>query len=1067
MHVRTMGKISHTLASFFFVFSTLLFIPTPTKAEDPQGLTLYGRVHGGVPLEHETGMPGELIDIRKGSLSWETLDLSLSGNGGLDINIYRKFMSNVRAERVMEDWDISLPRITMNTNPTGTTKFETYGVDTSSNPGICADDNYNANINAVNFNLAFTFAGMVDYFNLDEESPFITGIFLNLMILAFSTDVPVADTYTGLQLSIPGEGTKNLLRNRNQVVIGENLQRFTSGRGLNARYVTTDNWLVDCAPDASGKLNNFVAYSPDGKTYTFNKRSKAMGDPMFMQQTGQNVWYPSRIEDAHGNSLSYKYLSENYLCLGWQEYIAWYAGTIQISPRIAPVCPNTFKVSEITASDGRKVTFNYERPSEGIPKENRTLHDHSGRRIESIEAHGRVWKYRYEEWRPGFSNYLSEVELPDGTTWKYEKFDTNNGGIPFMSNDWARNFLYSRWTGVLSFEPDSMVGYMPDGTRTGPGIVNTVIGLMKSVTTPLGLKIDYTYDAHNANYFEDTTSKLNQVYSIENRTVSGPGIETVTRSYSYGKNGSLNQGYTDITYPETSDGSTPIKKYTFNLRKGSDHFGLPIQEEIYNNDILVQKREIEYETLGTIDLPSRINESPRANNVLRAQKRITVTNQDGNQYTTVFEDFDAYGRPTRIIESGSPYMSYIDSDTGISVQPTRVKTVSYFNNYDDWILGKTEDVTVQDNGGGSGDVTIDREYYSNGLLRSITQNLGTQSFQYYSNGNLRSKSWRVSGIQHSTNYSDYYRGIARREEKPNSIILKRGVNDWGEITDFTNGRNVTITFQRDDMGRVERVEHPDFSGSITEWNYNENPRRKRITEGNVQTDIELNALGRETSIAITDLLTSETTYQTMEYDSYSQLIFESNKSFSSNPITGVSFQYDVLGRKVYSEDQRNNIIRTCYGLTCLPNGMPYSGWDLNGYIVQVETIELPAGGDESGSLSQNIQNITISTAYGDPSESSINGIFIKESESFEADRYSATLYARTLAGDPIQISKGGGTISSRATRTYEYYPNSNLIHYDNSPDLGVTELFYDESGNIRQKTIGDDITVRYRYTNSK
>ena len=294
-------------------------------------------------------------------------------------------------------------------------------------------------------------------------------------------------------------------------------------------------------------------------------------------------------------------------------------------------------------------------------------------------------------------------------------------------------------------------------------------------------------------------------------------------------------------------------------------------------------------------------------------------------------------------------------------------------------------------------------------------------------------------------------------------MIQRSVNDWGEIIEFTNGRNVTTTFQRDDLGRVEGVEHPDFSGSVTEWNYNGNPRLKRITEGNVQTNVELNALGKEISIDATDLLTNETTYQAMEYDAYSQLIFESNKSFLSNPTTGVRFQYDALGREVYSEDQRNNIVRTCYDLTCLPSGMPYAEWDLSGYIVQVETIELPAGGDESGSLTQDVQNIKISSAFGNPSDSSVLGVFVKENETFEADRYSATLYARTLTGDPIQISKGGGALSTRTTRTYEYYPNSNLIHYANSPDLGVTELFYDESGNIRQKTIRDEITVRYRY----
>lgn len=88
-------------------------------ADDPHNRQLYGRVLGGLPVSGGTQIPGESIDLRKGMLGWETLDVLLPGNGGLDIEIYRQFMSNERIERAMEDWSLSLPRITMSTNAGG------------------------------------------------------------------------------------------------------------------------------------------------------------------------------------------------------------------------------------------------------------------------------------------------------------------------------------------------------------------------------------------------------------------------------------------------------------------------------------------------------------------------------------------------------------------------------------------------------------------------------------------------------------------------------------------------------------------------------------------------------------------------------------------------------------------------------------------------------------------------------------------------------------------------------------------------------------------------------------
>ena len=1048
------------------VLSIVLFVLSGAAwAADPNGLTLYGRVQGGVPIAGGTQIPGENIDLRKGALSWETLDVVVPGNGGLDIEIYRQFMSNERIERAMEDWSLSLPRITMGTNPGGSTKFDLGKAQYESSPGICEEE-YNANVDytAVGLRLAV-------YNLLNDQNGEYTGLaalvvvgLIKLVVFeAFKRDVEhsttVRDSYTGLQLTIPGKGTRSLLRNNNEALGEAASSRFQSGKAINARYVTTDNWLVECANDSSGKKNNFIVYSPDGKKYTFDVLSKAIGDPILAEQIGQYVWYPSRVEDRFANNLKFNYAYDTYLCWGWDTYLEKTPGA---SVNLTPTCPRSAKLTKITASDGREVQINYERPSALVPKEQRTMNDHGGRRVSSVVAEGRTWKYRYGKSHTTFSNYLSEVELPDGTTWKFTKYPGTKGGIPFMANDWARHFGWLRRIDTLAFEQDSYNGLKADGTPGGTSIINRILGLMESVTTPLGTRIVYDYATFDAAYFRDTTSTKNKVFSVTSRSVSGPGINATNTSYAYSYNSSLQEGTTTITLPAASNGDIPKVVHSFDLTPDSDHFGLPVRNEVFANDVLVKKTETDYVTLASIGEPRIILESPRAHYVMRAVSNATVTNEDGNVYGTKLDDFDTFGGPKSVVETGKTYRSYVNSDGGQVVAPTRTSRLSYFSNPDNWIVGLPEDETVVANGGGSGNVVSDKTYNPNGTLKSTTQNNITVGYTYTTKGDLNTIKWKTSGVAYSRTLESYKNGTPQTEKGPEGTI-RRIVNGFGEVTEQTNARNVRVAYGRDAMGRVSSTDHQDFTGSFTDWNFNGNARLRRETIGNVQKLVQTDSFGNEISVQSTDLITGITTYQVKRYDNYANLIFESNKSYSPDPVAGVRYQYDVLNRKVYLEDQNNNIVRNCYSVSCVPVGAPFAGWDLSGYQVNVETIELPGGGDESGSLTQDIVNISASVAFGNPDNADVAGIFTKEKETNDANRYSATLFERTLSGQPIKIAQGGGRVSDRVVRGFEYYSNTTQVRYEDNPDLGRTELQYDESGNIRRKVVNGGVAVSFIY----
>lgn len=1039
---------------------TIVLLSQRSWADDPQGLQLYGRIHTGIPLAAETNIPGESIDARKGQLKLNVLDIVIPGNGGLDIELYREFMPDERIERGMEDWNISLPRITMSTNPGGTTKFDLTKDHAESSPGICADDDHNAVVRYTNFGFLWAALNQLG----DVDIPLLLFQLLWAMLQIFvGFEVPVEDTYTGLNLYIPGEGVKPLLRNVDETPMFQEKKRFASGKAVSSRYVTVDNWLVDCENDAKGKSNNFVAYSPQGKKYTFDVLSKSLGDPVLLKQIGQYVWYPSEVKDRFGNTLSYSYVKDSYICLGWLEYIAAINDPRTIRFTTAPVCPYSNKLKSIRASDGRQLTVNYERPASLVDPDDRTIHDHFGRRVVSIEAHGREWKYHYKKWTTGFSNYLQKVELPDGTTWEYEKHDRDVGGVPFTGNDWARNLAYSRVSGLNIFGPDDARVVGEDGSISNPSIIARVLGLMKTVKTPLGLNIEYDYKTHDAAFFEDTTSTLNKVYSVSSRAVSGPDVEAATTTYDYSKNSNLDEGYTDINYPPASNGDTSRKRTVFELSSGVDHFGLPKREESYVQEALESSRDIEFISLARVGVLGAIKEAPEALNVIRAVGKTSEVTLDGNKYETSFEEFDSFGNPLLIEESGSNYRNYIDSDGGQVTTPSRTTELTYFNNVEDWILGLPKNETTLNNGGGSGNVAKQRTFFDNGMLKSFTENRGTRTYTYHNSGDLKSVGWKTSGKNHVKTFTNYYRGVAESESHPENISIERDVNDWGEIRSVVNGRGVKLTFLRDSLGRVKSVQQPGFSDLVTEWNYGGNPRHRLEKNAKFRTLVKQDAAGNTISTEKTDLVTGRTIYEQSSFDSYSKRTFQSEVSYSPNPISGVSYQYDSFGRLVYEEDQRGNIIRTCYSIECIPSGAPYEGWDLSGYLTKVVTTELPAGGDESGSLSQNVVDFSLSVAFGNSRSQQLVGQFTKENESFNQNRYSATLYKRTKLGDAIEIAKGGASVSDRTKRVYQYYPNSNQVRFDDSPDLGRTELAYDDSGNVSQKIVENKVEVKFTY----
>jgi YD repeat-containing protein len=158
---------------------------------------------------------------------------------------------------------------------------------------------------------------------------------------------------------------------------------------------------------------------------------------------------------------------------------------------------------------------------------------------------------------------------------------------------------------------------------------------------------------------------------------------------------------------------------------------------------------------------------------------------DGASYTTTYSNFDTYGNPGTIVESGP--------NGG-----NRTTTRTYLNDTAKWIIGRLKDESF------TGSSTT-RLFDANGNLTSITREGVTTSHTYDSQGNVATTT-QPRGLLYT--YSNYKRGIPQTEAQPEGVTIARVVDYMGNITSETNGEGHTTAYTYDGLNRVTSVDYP-------------------------------------------------------------------------------------------------------------------------------------------------------------------------------------------------------------------------------------------------------------------
>lgn len=324
---------------------------------------------------------------------------------------------------------------------------------------------------------------------------------------------------------------------------------------------------------------------------------------------------------------------------------------------------------------------------------------------------------------------------------------------------------------------------------------------LKSVKSPYGGVITYTYD------FSEVIMGGSYLYyrTVVQKTANGRDIPAGTWTFSYSQG--ANNEYTQISDP--CGRTIKYSYYGYGSTYLSDgnmwKIGLPKSKEI------VGEETIAYDWTNSSYISTDDYIMPTNHRDYYIYVPFLTTNsitRDGKTYTTNYSNYDSYGNPQSIPETGDK---------------TRNRSISYwYNTSKNIVQNKPSSETVS--GGFSGSFTTNYIYDSNtGNLKQVNRYGVITDYEYYGNGNLY---WSRDA---NSKYTYYYwdKGRISQIQTP-EYTINRVINDNGTIYSTTDGRtdagNHTTLFTYDGNLRLKSIDPP--VGNTTTFTYLTDNSRK-------------------------------------------------------------------------------------------------------------------------------------------------------------------------------------------------------------------------------------------------
>lgn len=767
-------------------------------------------------------------------------------------------------------------------------------------------------------------------------------------------------------------------------------------------------WKLTCA------AGNYKLHGPDGLKYELTVRSTPYNqyppDGSFSQA---QMLQASKIVDAKGNYVSISYIDNYY-------------------------------PSRIASSDNTVfLDLNYAAqpyPYTGT----RTL-------TSATDNGGRIWTYSVEN-RPSTAAYgltnrpvngsmyfqLEKVTLPDGTAWEYSYH-------PASASDASRGFLQQ-----LKYPTGGTISY-------DYGIAATY----HQPAWPWEYYYDITLD-YTANY----ENNMEGYRTAVSRRVTSRSLSTGEQwNYSYIVATSAgNYDQTTITSP---DGIESYKHIGWGYFKGNQNYvntgttwphnyhspwmiGLLVERQVGS----IYKEVNEYSSVVLSSFwPSRYTGGvllidPNSTRKAVLSKR-SIT-QDGALYTQQYSNWDSFGNPQTVQETGQH-------------GGNRTTTLTYLNDTSKWIIGQPKDESYT----GS---SLVRTFDSDGQLLSINENGVTTAFTYDAAGNVATKTL-PRNLVHS--YSNYKRGVAQTEVQPEGISITRVVDGNGNVTSTVNGAGKTTAYTYDSLNRIASVTPPVGSATTTAYS----ATGKTVTRGALIEETQYDGFGRPTSVTLGGIATA------FSYDAFGRLTFHSNPGAS----IGRSYEYDALSRLTRTTHADNTFEQQSFGAAAT------TITDERGKIT---ALTYRAYGNPSKKFLMGIAaaDSTANVSIGRNTDDKVTSITqggVTRTFDYNANKYltvethpetGTTTFGRDIAGNMTSKKVGASGTTTFAydnqnrlsTTTFPGTTPSVTFTYSKlnkiltaSSSTGTRSFTYDDNGNVKSEQLAasglPSVTVSYDY----
>ncbi|MDD5295495.1 MAG: hypothetical protein PHU46_01175 [Rhodocyclaceae bacterium] len=582
------------------------------------------------------------------------------------------------------------------------------------------------------------------------------------------------------------------------------------------------------------------------------------------------------------------------------------------------------------------------------------------RRISRIQGpEGQTYQYNYTPVGVAGRYFLSSVQRPDGTSWGYSYL----GNLGMLAGSYLMRQATYPQGGAISYS----YGFATFDVQQGHSTV--VAG--KSLST--GGSWSFSYTPGNYGVYDTTT-----VYSPAGTTV-----------YQHiGPNYSISGGSVWMVGLLVSKqiGNAQTETYTWTKQKLSS-------ETYFRPGAFVTKVDV-----GETNAP------------VLTQKKIV---RDGATYLTTYSNFDGFGNPGLVSESGP--------NGG-----NRATSLTYYTNVSKWIVKQAQNESFS---GGN----ISRSFDGNGNLTSISQDNVTTSYAYDTQGNIISAVF-PRGLIHG--YANYRRGMPQAESQPEGVTIARVVSDSGNVTSETNGEGWATSYRYDGLNRVIAIGYPVGNGVSIAYGMNS----KTASRGGLSESTSYDGFGNPASISLGGITKS------YSYDALGRKTFESDPSRG----TGTSYQYDILDRVTRATHPDNSYRAISYGLgtvtvtdergkTTVQTYRSY-GDPTQQFVMSVAAPEPTA----SITLSRNAKDMVTSVTQGGLTRGYIYDASYRLVSETNPET-GQTSYGRDAAGNMISR-----TVGTSGTTSYVYDGQNRLVKATYPGSTPAVTHTYSRTGKLKQ-----------------